>query len=350
MAGAIPEWTKEELNGYSEQTIFSAFDSQILELIILPTEKCNFRCTYCYEDFSRGAMKPELYQSLVKLISHRMSDLRFLRLSWFGGEPLLAWKAIQQFVDRITGMCHDSGVVLEGGFTTNAFNLDNKKIEWLAARNHARFQVTLDGLAEDHDKSRVLANGSPTFAKIWQVLLAALESDLEFQILVRIHVSPQNKNSVHRLVEEYKKRFGEDRRFSVHFHRVSDLGGPHAGKFPTLGYNEYREVLSKLKEILEDSHANVESEVDKVEQRDICYAARANSLVIRSDGVVGKCTVALDDPRNHIGVLNDDGTLTIENEKLKYWMKGFDDFSVKALSCPLSALPESSLDIVTISQ
>lgn len=27
------------------------------QLIILPTEKCNFRCTYCYEDFLISKMK-----------------------------------------------------------------------------------------------------------------------------------------------------------------------------------------------------------------------------------------------------------------------------------------------------
>ncbi|HVR98040.1 MAG TPA: radical SAM protein, partial [Thermoanaerobaculia bacterium] len=65
-------------------------DPRALELIILPTEKCNFRCTYCYEDFAVGRMKPVIVESVKELIRRRAGDLDTLCLSWFGGEPLLA--------------------------------------------------------------------------------------------------------------------------------------------------------------------------------------------------------------------------------------------------------------------
>ena len=47
-----------------------------LELIILPTEKCNFRCTYCYEDFAIGKMKRETINAVKELIKRRAKDLR----------------------------------------------------------------------------------------------------------------------------------------------------------------------------------------------------------------------------------------------------------------------------------
>ena len=36
----------------------------------------------------------------------------------------------------------------------------------------------------------------------------------------------------------------------------------------------------------------------------VCYAARANSFVVRSNGQLNKCTVALDTDYNHVGVTN----------------------------------------------
>ncbi|HEY0232414.1 MAG TPA: radical SAM protein, partial [Dokdonella sp.] len=57
---------------------------------VLPTEKCNFRCTYCYEDFKIGRMQAPVVRGLKRLISNRAPSLRRLSLSWFGGEPLLA--------------------------------------------------------------------------------------------------------------------------------------------------------------------------------------------------------------------------------------------------------------------
>ena len=62
-----------------------------LELTLFVTERCNFRCTYCYEDFSKGRMRPDVVAAVQTLIRTRASDgLKELHLSFFGGEPLLA--------------------------------------------------------------------------------------------------------------------------------------------------------------------------------------------------------------------------------------------------------------------
>ncbi|TOB11935.1 radical SAM protein, partial [Vibrio parahaemolyticus] len=61
-----------------------------LQLIIFPTEKCNFRCTYCYEKFEVGRMSNELIQGIKKFLEVRIPELDRLVISWFGGEPLLA--------------------------------------------------------------------------------------------------------------------------------------------------------------------------------------------------------------------------------------------------------------------
>ena len=46
-------------NGFTRRQIAEAISPRIQELILLPTEKCNFRCTYCYEDFELGKMSEE---------------------------------------------------------------------------------------------------------------------------------------------------------------------------------------------------------------------------------------------------------------------------------------------------
>jgi len=46
------ETTELELpKGFSRQLLERSLSPRHQELILLPTEKCNFRCTYCYEDF-----------------------------------------------------------------------------------------------------------------------------------------------------------------------------------------------------------------------------------------------------------------------------------------------------------
>ena len=43
----------------------SVVDSGLLELIILPTLNCNFRCPYCYEDKGGGKMSECVMDSIV---------------------------------------------------------------------------------------------------------------------------------------------------------------------------------------------------------------------------------------------------------------------------------------------
>ena len=84
--------------------MFDKYDyNKSLELTLLPTEKCNFRCTYCYEDFLIGKMKPWIRSGVKSLIEKRVDmGLRNLNLSWFGGEPLLAKDVLFEIADFAT--------------------------------------------------------------------------------------------------------------------------------------------------------------------------------------------------------------------------------------------------------
>ena len=72
------------------EILYDALADDKLELTLFPTEHCNFRCTYCYEDFSIGRMTPEIVNAVKRLIEIRSDDLHDLYISWFGGEPLVA--------------------------------------------------------------------------------------------------------------------------------------------------------------------------------------------------------------------------------------------------------------------
>jgi len=64
------------------------YRTDVLELILLASEDCNFRCQYCYEQFARGTMQPSVRAGIKNLIRKRLSTMGHLRVSWFGGEPL----------------------------------------------------------------------------------------------------------------------------------------------------------------------------------------------------------------------------------------------------------------------
>ena len=72
----------------------------------------------------------------------------------------------------------------------------------------------------------------------------------------------------------------------------------------------------------------------------VCYAAQTNSIVIRANGTLAKCTVALSGERNSLGLLLDDGSLHFEDEKLKLWTRGLKSNDLMELKCPMYKLPE----------
>ena len=43
--------------------------SNLLHLILMPTEQCNFRCTYCYEDFAHDRMSPRVVAGIKRLLT-----------------------------------------------------------------------------------------------------------------------------------------------------------------------------------------------------------------------------------------------------------------------------------------
>lgn len=56
-----------------------------LNLIIMPTEDCNFRCSYCYEEHKNGTMSINTAESIVKYVTKNISKYTELHVVWFGG-------------------------------------------------------------------------------------------------------------------------------------------------------------------------------------------------------------------------------------------------------------------------
>jgi uncharacterized protein len=67
----------------------------------------------------------------------------------------------------------------------------------------------------------------------------------------------------------------------------------------------------------------------------ICYAAHANSFLVRADGRLNKCTVALDLPANQVGRIHEDGTLELDRDRMLGWSLGLKTGDAGTLACPL---------------
>jgi len=322
---------------YSEETVANALTPNVLELIILPTEKCNFRCTYCYEDFKIGRMSERTVGAIKKLLEHRIPKIKKLHFSWFGGEPLLAKDVCIELSKFAKHLCEINHVSFSGGFTTNGYLLTPELARQMFDLSQRNFQITLDGDEEWHNKTRVQPNRKPTFQRIWDNILMLKNMSDPFHVQLRLHVHADNIESVKRLYDRLNAEILIDKRFSVYFHRISDLNPREAVKENLLNDEDYEDALTYISGVDREINGHTKSEIHLNDY--ICYAAKPNSLLIRANGSLGKCTVALDDDRNSIGRILEDGTLEISNPKLQQWFLGYSDLSKDTLVCPLATLP-----------
>lgn len=299
----------------------SSFTNKKLDLILLVTEQCNFRCVYCYEDFKLGKMAPEIIEGVKNLILKRADEIDQLSLSFFGGEPLLNKSSILELSKWAAHFCTEHDISYLGGVTTNGYSLDRETFSNMIQSGVSSYQITLDGEKGIHDLLRPTINGKSTFDKIYGNITMIANTSHRFQCAIRFNIADANFESVKSFMLNYTKPFKNDDRFTFHFH-------------PIFGMTDLKltkdDQLHQLKEIAASNNFKYSVPLDDVEYA--CYASRANSFVIRADGRVQKCTVALESDINTIGKIDKEGVLELDQSKLKKWL------FAENKSCPVQSL------------
>ena len=303
-----------------------------MQLIVLPTEKCNFRCLYCYEDFKNGVMPSEIANSLINLLEREGARVSTLEIDWFGGEPLLAFGTVKKVMNYVKfEMPKSEEFRLISSMTTNGLLLSREKLFELTDLGVNDFQISFDGDRDEHDKLRVLANGSPTFDRVWENVIAAHDSYMSFSIALRIHSNQSNTDSIRRFLSRIAISLGNDYRFSVYIRPLSKLGSPLDSTLPIFEKAEFMGVVEGLRCYAQELGLKVFVRPANY----VCYAANPDSFVLRSDGSVCKCTVALCDERNLVGCLLPNGCIVVDDDKVRWWTRGLSSRNELELRCPL---------------
>jgi uncharacterized protein len=311
-----------------------ALDNRTLFLIILPTERCNFRCTYCYEDFENGKMSPETVSALKALLQKRVPQLERLSINWFGGEPLVAVDLVKDISAFAQDLARQFSCQFSAGMTTNGYLLDNRTLEELSSVGVSRYQITLDGIGGIHNLTRRRAGNTPdSFDRIWENLKAARHGTLPISILIRLHITREGKESIEEAVDTIGRELLDDERFSIIIRPISVMG-VNKNSIPDSVTSEYLKNLERRierKSALRDYVASDFAE-------EVCYAAKINSLMVRSDGTLGKCTVMLGDDANNIGRILQDGTVSLNRERLLNWIRPSLNGRVETARCPAKSV------------
>ena len=279
-------------------------------------------------------MNLNVVRGIKNLIKNRSSDLEFLYLDWFGGEPLLAFDVVRDLMKYSISLSEKYNFTVSSEMTTNGSLLTENKHKELNKLKVTRFQVSFDGDSLMHDTLRVIKHGSGSFDIIYNNLLNFHETSIDNKIIVRLHLNRNNLESVESFLERLHKDVGNDNRFNILVEQLQKLGGKNDSKIPVI--NVEREIRSSYQRIIEKSKSLGFMTVSPLDDKNyVCYASMFSSYVIRSSGEIGKCTVALYDDRNTIGFLSADGKVQLDKKKLEYWVRGQFSRNPEQLACPL---------------
>ena len=159
--GFIVEDSVDELEVIKQQ-YESMNNSDYYHLMILPTYACNVSCWYCTQHHRNMHLNDADVERIKKHIAYYLTEhhLKGLHLSWFGGEPLLDFHRIVEISVFAMQFCKKHGLTFYNTITTNGILLSRECLEKMKELNFTFFQITVDGVQEEHDKVKVIKGKS----------------------------------------------------------------------------------------------------------------------------------------------------------------------------------------------
>lgn len=193
---------EEMINVLRYKRLSERYNPSGLGLTIAPTLACNFNCSYCYEETRRPIyMEEKTEDEIIKFIGH-FGNIKYLSVTWFGGEPLLEFDRIRGLTKKFKKLNIHYGATM----VTNGYLLSDEVIGKLDDLKIKTIQTTIDGLKKIHDKRRQLVSGGSTFQKIIDNVEKLL-GIWSGKLLVRINVDKSNREAYHECHEFLTEKF-----------------------------------------------------------------------------------------------------------------------------------------------
>ena len=250
--------------------------------IILPTTCCNARCFYCFEKGAKPVtMTAETASKVVRYIAAHRGDEK-VHISWFGGEPLVNAKVIDQICTELSqqGVPFRS-VMVSNGYLFDADMVQRAKDLWQLQR----VQITLDGMTQTYNRVKAFVyRGENAFERVLENIGLLIAAGI--RVRIRLNVGKDNIGEMAALVELLYQRFGADEHLLVY----------SAGLFDEENNAElFARRMQLEQQIAACGFSRKLYDLPKVIRLDCCMADDDGSrVVIAPDGHLGKCHHYLD--------------------------------------------------------
>lgn len=336
----------DEIGSIKERYDKEFHRKDIITVVLLPAEICNFTCEYCFiYNYKGKIMSQEVYDSITKYIEHKIEEFKqsdskakkpLLRVSWFGGEPLLAREDILKYMEFVKEKFGEE-CELYGDIITNGYYLDYNMFKQLLDHDVIQYQVTFDGAKEDHNKTRCLHNGEGSYDIIMsniKDIVSNIKPEDKFRLSLRINFMKNTYEKIYGLIDELHDIIGDDRRFNIYTR-------------PIYNFDTKRDTIDELKDNIFTLDDGLEQQTDfalyidekfkrKIVERSVndylplptrqwCSEDNDYSIIIGADASVYSCDSLVGDESVSVGKLNKDGIIQFK-DNVDSWKKSIFEF------------------------
>jgi len=185
----------------------SCYNTSHISLTVCPTLACNFGCPYCFEQRQDEVtvMSDETINALISFIK-KHHDAKSLSVSWYGGEPTLAFDVINRLTKKFLNLYPER---YNAGLITNGYALGQSFIKLLDELKITSIQITIDGDEATHNRRRMLKGGYPTYEKILKNIDLLADSSWQGNCFVRVNIDRENLHEYGRFREKMIERYKE---------------------------------------------------------------------------------------------------------------------------------------------
>lgn len=263
------------------RSLFESYkEAKSYSLMILTSYSCNFSCWYCVQKHKNEYLNTDSIEKIKKHISKYLieNNIHAFHISWFGGEPLLNFDAIRKICIFAQDFCDRHEIGYSCGITTNGSLITPDIATQMKELGFIDFQITIDGIKENHNKTRYNHIFQDSFSIILNNINTLAKTIPEVDITVRFNYTHKNLNEV--LVEQIDSvLFSSRDKVKLFFRKVwqepdstelSEKLGIIMSKFQAKGYT-----------ILHD--------YDNLKLTS-CYVEQTHYNAIFPDGTVDKCS------------------------------------------------------------
>lgn len=256
-------------------------------------------------------MSSDTLMRTKKIISKKMSEQswQLFHLCFFGGEPLLYYKdVVRPLIQHLIQECATYNIPYSIGFTSNGYLLNDEIIRELKNFSVSSLQITLDGGKDSHNKVRYPFIGGDSYTRIIGNIKKLLQTGIS--VVLRINYTAANLVTVATIIDDFQTLSIDEKKYlQVDFHRVWQDSDNNDSIVDL-------ELLNKCIQSFESNDIVVSAPIMN-QVWSSCYADKKNQTLINFNGDVFKCTARDFARENRLGVLNEDGTITWDEEKLK---------------------------------